>query len=398
MTAVRSEGPDVLVVGAGLAGLALAWHLAPHARVLVLDQGDGPGGEASAQNAGMVRRLVDDPVERALALRAATFFAEPGPDWDGRPPSRVVGAVLALGIDAHLLHDGVANLRARGVPVHAVDRPAEVAPALAGSPVRAVWWLPEERLGDPWSLLQGYRAGLERHGGAVRPRVRVLGLRLAGGRAIGVDTDQGPIDAERVVLATGAWSAGLAARHGLWRPLVPLRRTLLQTEPHPRSTRDHPWVWIDDVGLYARPEGGGWLVSACDEAADPPPPGPGTRGPVEGAVRALADDKLARWMPAIADAHVAGGWSGLRTFAPDRRPVLGADPELQGLWWVTGLGGSGVTGGHAAAEAVASWMLGEATPWLSPRSVSPGRAFPTRFPIRPDGRLGGAVFLDVPRG
>jgi D-arginine dehydrogenase len=361
--------PDVLVVGAGLAGLALAWHLAPHARVLVLDQGDGPGSEASAQNAGMVRRLVDDPIERALALRTAAFFADPGPDWSERSPSRVVGAVLALAVDAHHLDDGAAHLRARGVPVHLVDRPAEVAPVLAGSPLRAAWWLPEERLGDPWSLLQGYRAGLERHGGEVRARVRVAGLRVEGGRAAGVDTDRGPIAAERVVLATGAWSAALAAAHGLWRPLAPLRRTLLQTAPHPLATRDHPWVWLDDAGLYVRPEGGGWLVSACDEAHDPPPPGPGSRGPVEGAVRALAADKLARLLPTLADAHLAGGWSGLRTFAPDRRPVLGADPELPGLWWVAGLGGSGVTGGHAAAEAVACWMTDRPTPWLSPRAV-----------------------------
>ena len=84
--------PDVLVVGAGLAGCSVAWHLAPRARVLVLEQGVQPGAEASAQNAGMVRRLGEDPYERALALRTVARLDHLGPAFPA-PPSRVVGAV-----------------------------------------------------------------------------------------------------------------------------------------------------------------------------------------------------------------------------------------------------------------------------------------------------------------
>ena len=77
---------DVAIVGGGLAGLATAHHLAPHARVVVLDQGEQPGSEASAQNAGMVRRLDPDPYLRALAIRTAAWMADPG-DWPGAPPA-----------------------------------------------------------------------------------------------------------------------------------------------------------------------------------------------------------------------------------------------------------------------------------------------------------------------
>ncbi|MCB9687374.1 MAG: FAD-binding oxidoreductase [Alphaproteobacteria bacterium] len=380
--------PDVVVVGAGLAGLATAWHLAPRARVLVLDQGEQAGAEASAQNAGMVRRLGEDPYERALAVRTAAWLSDPGEDWEGRAPSRVVGAVLGLARDPQHLHDGVAHLRARGVAVAQPADPVGVAPILAGSPLTAAWWVPDERVADAWSLIQGFLAGLRRHGGALRTRTRVLGLRTDAGRVTGVDTDQGPIEAGRVLLAAGAWSAGLVAPLGLRRPLIPLRRTLVQTLPHPASRPDHPWVWIDDEGVYARPEGGGWLVSGCDEAVDPPSGGPGSRGPLDPALAALALDKIARFLPALADARVAGGWSGLRTFAPDRRPVLGEDPELAGLWWAAGLGGFGVTCGYAVGEVVATWMDGRTVDWLSPRGVSPGRAFPTRLLVRSGGVIG----------
>ncbi|MCA9489798.1 MAG: FAD-binding oxidoreductase [Myxococcales bacterium] len=380
--------PDVVVVGAGLAGLATAWHLAPSARVLVLEQAEQAGTEASAQNAGMVRRLGEDPYERALAVRTAAWLADPGPDWAERAPLRVVGAVLGLARDPQHLHDAVAHLRARGI---AVERPGDliaVAPALAGAPLTEAWWVADERVADAWSLIQGFLAGLRRNGGSVRTRTRVTGLRVQAGRVTGVDTDQGPIDAGRVLLAAGAWTSRLVATHGLHRPLIPLRRTLVLTAPHPLSRPDHPWVWIDDEGVYARPEGGGWLVSGCDEAVDPPGEGPGSRGPLDPSLAALALDKVARFLPALAEARVVGGWSGLRTFAPDRRPVLGADPDLAGLWWAAGLGGFGVTCGYAVGEAVSSWMDGRSVDWLSPRGVSPGRAFPSRLLVRSGGVVG----------
>ena len=101
--------------------------------------------------------------------------------------------------------------------------------------------------------------------------------------------------------------------------------------------------------------------------------------------RAELGHKLERALPALADVGLRGGWTGLRTFTPDRRPMLGEDPDRQGLWWASGLGGAGVTGCFAVGEAVAAWMRGEETPWLSRRAVSPGRPFPARFLIHPSG-------------
>lgn len=385
---------DVIVVGAGLAGASVAWHLAPHARVLLLEQGRSTGAEATAQNAGMVRVLGEDPVERALALRSAARFQAPGEDWEDAPPSRVTGAVLGLGHDPSHLHDGVAHLRAAGVRVEALDRPAEVAPLLRGSPLRAAWYLPDARLADPHALLSGFLRGARRHDAALRLGVEVRGLIRDGDRVVGVRTDREELRADRVVLAAGAWSARLAAGVGLRRPLIPLRRTLLQTAPHPDAAVDHPWCWIDDVGVYARPEAGGWLCSPCDEAVDAPGTGPGSRGPVEPEIGALLAHKLERWMPALRDLPLRAGWSGLRTFAPDRRPLMGEDPDADGLWWAAGLGGFGVTCSFAVGEAVAAWMRGSSVDWLRPRGVSPGRPFLRRWPIRPTGDLGASRLIE----
>src|SRR5690606_10405995 len=124
---------DVVVVGAGLAGCSVAAHL-DGARVVVLERGAQRGAEATSQNAGMIRRLGEDPWERALALRSSEKLAALGDDV-----SRRVGAVLGLVHDATWLNDGVAHLRARGVRVEASDRPEEVAPALAGARLARAW-------------------------------------------------------------------------------------------------------------------------------------------------------------------------------------------------------------------------------------------------------------------
>ena len=381
------HSPDVIIVGGGLAGCSVAAHLAPHRRVLLLEQGPQPGLEAASQNAGMVRRLGEDPFERALAIRTADRLAQPDPCWEGLQPSRVTGAVLALAHDPLHLHDAVAHLRAQGGTVESVDRPAEVAPILAGARLQQCWYVPDERVADAHTLITGLLRQARRHGATIRCGGAVAGLVTDGERVTGVETEQGTIHAGAVVLAAGAWSARLAASAGLRRPLIPVRRTLLHSAPHRLSAPGHPWCWIDDEGVYARPEGEGWLLSGCDEAAVPVPRSPGTTGPVQEEARARAMDKLSRFMPALAGVRVARGWTGLRTFAPDRRPVLGADPALEGLWWAAGLGGFGVTCSLAVGEVVAAWMTGEAVSWFEAHGVSPGRRYPGRWPIRPTGAL-----------
>lgn len=389
--AVLPDQVDVVVVGAGLAGVSVAWWLRHTGSVLVLDQAEQPGAEASSQNAGMVRRLGEDPYERTLAVRVWEHLESPPTAALADPGlSRRTGAVLALAHDPYHLHDAASGLQARGVHIQALDRPSLdcVAPAMQGSPVVKAWHLPEERVADAHLLVSGLVRELRAAGARVACGRAVTEVIVQDGVAVGVVVDGAHrVMARRVVLAAGAWSRALAASAGLERPLIPLRRTLVQTAAHPVSSPAHPWCWVDDVGVYVRPEGGGWLVSGCDEAVDWPSQ-PGSRGSVEEAPRALAVDKALKWFPALSELQPVGGWTGLRTFAPDRRPVLGADPECPGLWWCAGLGGFGVTCGFAAGEAVAAWMQGNTVPFLrDPHQVSAGRRFFSRWPIRPVGDL-----------
>ncbi len=382
---------DVIIVGAGLAGLAVAHHLAPRRRVLVVDRGAGLGAEASGQNVGMIRTLAHDPIDRALAVRSAQWLADPGPDWPAEAPARRTGAILGLAFDAHDHDDAVAHLRARGIEV--VSPPGGLVPWASPERWAEAWWVPSAQIADPAVMLRGFAKTVKRHGGAVQTGVTVHGF-LGDEHLEGVATDRGPLRAPVVVIAAGAWSSVLGELAGVKRPLVPLRRSVWRSEPSELARPGAPWAWLDDLGLYVRPDGDRFLVCGCDERPEPPPSG-GSWGDADKAMEPYVRDRLRKAFPALADVAFEESWSGLRTFAPDRRPLLGPDPDRRGLWWAAGLGGSGVTCSVAAGEAVASWLCDEPTPWFPTRPVDPGRRPLRRFPIRPTGDPESSTFVDV---
>ncbi len=378
--------PDVIIVGTGLAGAATAWHLSKDYRVLLLEKADAPGQEASAQNAGMIRRLGEDPCERSLAFRTFDFLDNP-PSTFPSGTSRKTGAVIGLARDPHHLTDAAAHLLAAGIPIEPCDRPASLAPCMAGSPISTAWHMPDERVVNPALLLEGFLQGAQNNQATIQTRCRVERILVEKGRVKGVKTSQGRIYSGSMVLAAGAWSASLAGTAGLKRPLIALRRGIFQSTAHPLSTIEHPWCWIDDVGVYVRPQEGKWLFSPCDEIPETPPPLKGSRGTTHPRHLSLVLGKLQRYLPTLRDLRVERGWTGLRTFAPDRRPLLGKDPAIEGLWWAAGLGGFGVTCSYGVGEAIARWMQNRSTPWINPASVCPGRAQASRFLVRSQGDL-----------
>ncbi len=456
---VGESRAEVIVVGAGLAGLASAYFLArAGVRVCVLEAASAPASEASAQNAGMVRRLCEEPIERSLALRShrmlaplcpsdghspalaashqsggeveATFATDP--DLAGATLGRRTGGLLLLGSEPTRLHDAAAHLALAGAPTLFLgdlsqNSPAEFIDALSSDgkqplrtdPLHLLPWLrgtsaragfldPDALVVDAAALCQGLLRALRRRGVEVRCGVAVTELVVRGGRCQGVAlAGGGGAAADAVLLATGAWGSALLARAGLRRPLLPLRRTLWQSSAAPLADAAAPWVWLDDIGLYLRPQAGGWLASPCDERLDLPtsPPTAGRDGHSRRAAAtetlALQLAKLERWLPVVANEVAEGrlrwraGWSGLRTFAPDRLPLIGPDAALPGLHFCTGLGGAGVSCGVAAAEAAAALLLGEATPWLDSEAVRPDRPAMARLPYVPDGDVARARLLDV---
>jgi glycine/D-amino acid oxidase-like deaminating enzyme len=144
---------------------------------------------------------------------------------------------------------------------------------------------------------------------------------------------------------------------------------------------------VDDAGIYARPFDGGFLISPCDEIIDWPAIGSSSWGKTNTEQMLSLSQKCRRYFPGLADSSPQQSWTGLRSFVPDRRPFLGPDQEVEGLWWAAGLGGFGLSCSIGVGEAIATWMRGEKTPWLDARMVSPNRPIASKWLIRPSGDI-----------
>jgi D-arginine dehydrogenase len=171
-----------------------------------------------------------------------------------------------------------------------------------------------------------------------------------------LQTDAGEVSAGRVVNAAGAWADEIAGRLGVVPVgLTPFRRTVAVATS---DAIDRGWPLVGDVGetFYCRPEGTGLLLSPADETPSEPCD---ARAEVEDV--ALALDRVNE-ATTLGLRHVRATWAGLRTFAPDRNPVIGFDPANPGFFWLAGQGGYGMQTAPAVAVLAAALLRGEAPP------------------------------------
>lgn len=360
------QSADTVIVGAGIAGLATAYHLARRGarRVLVLEREDAPGLHSSAKSAAILRTAVPEAAVAELTRRSARALREPPADLPGAGDGPFVDAsgliLLAGAAGAPALERMIAGSGAAGDArsLAAADLRA-LAPEIRvdhGAGGRA-WLFPAEGRIAFERLLPALAAGARAAGAEVRTGAGVAAVELAGGRVVGVRLADGVrVGAERVVLAAGAWAGALGAAAGSAVRLEPTRRHLAVAFLPAPSRADAPIVWDLDGGVYLRPERGGWMVCVCDQSPAPDPDRLEPEPEVVAALHAAA----ARYLgtdPARADV-----WCGLRTMTADDEFAIGPDPDVTGLFWVAGLGGAGMGAGWAAGDLAAGMLTGERDP------------------------------------
>jgi len=347
--------PVTVIVGGGIAGAATAYFLTQRGlrNIIILEKDQTAGVHSTGRNAAILRTLIPEPPLRYAAREAAEFYFHPPEGFSPNPLVDLVGIYLiareqySQGLLA-CLGNGQEKGAPRKVPPETVyKRIPQLAPGLT-----TILEQSNEGVLDVDAIHQAFLRGACRNGAEFRTSCEAMKLGVGGNHIQGIETSAGFLPANRVVLATGGWAADLAAAAGYPLPLIPYRRHLLITEPLPQVDRRWPVVWIFGDEFYFRPESGGLLMCGCDTVPVPPEQGE-VVDPLQ--VEGIAA-KAAQWLPSLSDARVARSWAGMRTFAPDQEFVVGADPRLDGLFWVAGLGGHGITCapvfGRMAAEII----------------------------------------------
>ncbi|MDX6338363.1 MAG: hypothetical protein QOG05_5703 [Streptosporangiaceae bacterium] len=417
---------DVIIVGAGVAGASTAFHLSRLGAgdVLVVDRGTAGSGMSSRSSA-MIRMHYTFRPEVELAVRSDRMFG----DWaglTGRPPfvRRTGFARIVLPGEEDALRANVAMQQDCGAraEVLAAGDFAALAPGFRTDDLSEVAWEPDGGYGDGALVAGDLLAAARERGVRYRPHAPVRALLRDGDRVTGIETADGPEYAGVVVAAAGVWSPALLASIGVDLPI--------ETEFHEVAVLSHapgqgtPVACIDSTTqTYFRPEAGGTrtLVGSFtgprgvdpDSVAGPggaPPASPaqaqrGSLCAADGAQRttmmaAGAGDRAdglaalvgaaARRVPALADAGLTGGVTGVYDMTPDGRPMLGELPGLSGLVLAAGFSGTGFKISPAVGEAVAALVTGrpvadsiDITPFW-PGRFAAGRPVSPRYPYSDD--------------
>ena len=258
--------PRTIIVGSGIVGAALALEIARRGGpVTVVDEGVPANRATHGSFAWINAHRPDDTGYFALRLESMRLWRDLAAQIEGLPV-RLDGTLNWEGPDrieetARALDDGgnTARLVSRA-------RIREMEPALADPPEVAIE-TPLEGRADPNRIAESLLAVAVRAGAEVRAPVRVRGLRVANGRAAGVESDEGPITAERVVVASGRATPDLLAPLGVALPMRTPPGLLVRTAPVPRLTRrvltsDDLHVWqMDDGRLILGEDFGGSPVA-----------------------------------------------------------------------------------------------------------------------------------------
>ncbi len=347
----------IIVIGGGVAGLSAAAALSDGAEVTVLEGERAVGYHASGRSAAMYFDSYGN--ETVWALNRGS---REGLEEAGVLSPRGVLMVAAEGFEGF-------EKAAQGMAEISAEEARERVTILGPAVVRAAW------TGDAFDidtdlLLQAFAKAVRAAGGRVVTGANVTGI-VRDGAVWRVETAEEVFVAERLVNAAGAWADGIAAMAGIKpKEIQPYRRSIARL-PAPGGQDVTGWPFLLDAGetWYAKPDAGKWLVSPADE------------DPVE-AHDAWADDMvlaegLARYEAMVTEpvTRVESSWAGLRSFAPDRTPILGPDPAEPSFIWCAGHGGYGFQTSFASARLVADLVLGR-DPVLAKDAVnalSPGR-------------------------
>jgi D-arginine dehydrogenase len=369
---------DFAIIGAGIAGASVAWRLAEHGRVLVLERESQPGYHSTGRSAAMFMESYGTPQIRALTRASRAFYEAPPPGFTEYPllAPRGVLYIAQRGEEA-LLDELQATLNAVSDDVVRVDTAHVLAAVPVVKPDTLIGALAERDAMDidVHALHQGFLRDLRRRGGEVLTHAELVGARRDGGVwSLSLNGNR-TLQAKVLVNAAGAWADRVAQIAGA-QPvgLQPKRRTAFTFAP-PEGIDCSAWpavVGIDE-SYYFKPDAGQLLGSPAN--ADPVEPHDVVAEELDVAV-GIDRIQNATTMTIRRPRNV---WAGLRSFVRDGDLVIGWDDRRDGFFWLAGQGGYGIQSAAGVSELAATLLLRANIPerltafGVDPEALSPRR-------------------------
>jgi len=368
---------DYLVIGAGIGGATAAYGLSRHGRVLMIEMESRPGYHTTGRSAAFFSETYGNGAIRVLTLVSRNFLEAP-PDGFSMVPLLTDRGVLQIGrpdqreaVEAKAREVEPLVSSVRRVTAAEIDG---LVPLMNEGYADCGVFEPNAKDIDVGAVHQGFLKTARHRGAQMVTDAEVVGLHRENGLWT-VKTLNGDLQGRVVVNAAGAWGDRVAALAGVAPVgLQPMRRTVIIVPcDYPPGLMDWPLVMDVDEQFYFKPESGRILISPCDETPMPPQ----DVQPDELDI-ARAIDRVQR-AARIPVQSLLNKWAGLRTFAPDRTPVVGYDDQVEDFFWFVGQGGWGIQTSPGMSRLAEALILRKDVPQdmvelgLSADMVSPKR-------------------------
>jgi sarcosine oxidase subunit beta len=371
------ETADVVIVGGGIVGSSIAYHLtaAGCRNVLVIERETSPGKGSTGKSMGGVRAQFATPVNIQMSLYSIPFYAA----FDqalGYPCGYRPQGYLFVATRAPHMKYLTANLErqiALGLKTARLVTADEIRsqfPQLRGDDIVGGSFCSTDGFVDPYSAMNGFMSWAAEHGARLWKNTQVTGIRVERTQVTAVETSRGMVATRTVVNAAGPWAAEVARMAGVGLPVEPLRRMLVPTEPFDQFPHTAPMIIDMTNGFHFRPESLGFLLAWND-----PEEMPGFKTDFEPTFIEKVLTRAAERVPVFENLAVnpKRAWAGLYEVTPDHHCILGTVDEVRGFFLANGFSGHGVMHAPSTGKILSDLILTGSTNIVNPELLSVNR-------------------------
>ena len=365
---------EVVIIGGGIAGSSIAWHLtdAGCKNVLVIERETAQGKGSTGKSMGGVRAQFSTPVNIRMSMYSIPFYAR-FDDVLGHPAGyKPQGYMFVATKQAHMdyLRANFERQQALGLKTAGIITAAEIVsmlPLLRNDDIIGGSFCSTDGFVDPYSVMTGFMARAVESGATLWKNTEVTGITRDRQGISGVETTRGPVSTRKVVNAAGPWAAQAAKMAGVDLPVEPLRRMLVPSEPFDGFPLTAPMVIDMSTGFHFRPEGRGFLLAWND-----PEQTPGFRTDFDPAFIEKILVHAANRVPAFENLPInpKRAWAGLYAMTPDHHCILGPVEAVPGFYVANGFSGHGVMHAPATGKILSDLLLTGHTDVVDQRVVS----------------------------
>ncbi len=332
---------DVVIIGGGIMGASTAYHLAQRGCTdLVILEKDLLAQASTGLSAGGIRQQFSHPANIRLSQEAVRVFSRFKEQFDVDMEFRQVG-YLFLAQSEQVWQEFLDNVDIQlqyHVPVEVLT-PDDIRrrwPYLHVADLQGGTFCAEDGYADPYMAAMGFANAARRLGVRIEEQTKVTGIRIEGGRTVGVETTRGQVSSPIVINVAGPWGGEVARMAGLDLPVKPYRRQVFVTKAFEAIPKPVPMILDIEPAFYFRGEGPGVLMGMSD--LDEPS---SFNTNVDDAVLERPSERAVQRAPVQEGAEMQRGGGGLYASTPDDNPIIGALPGADGLFGAIGFSGHG---------------------------------------------------------